>query len=122
MFFLFCLGDDSMLRHATSPRHFVLNDHLVAEPPSPPKKRPFFLRGGYVFFEINSSIFCPFRIKKFLERLGGLSRSSGHISDNSRPITAANQNSKFQKYEIFAIFEQSLDFFFSNVRMLSKIV
>ena len=52
----------------------------------------------------------------------GLSRPSSHISADSRPIPAANKNLKFQKYEIFAIFEQILDFFFSNVRMLSKIV
>ena len=91
-----------------SPRHIVLNDHLSPDPP-PKKKRPFF--GGYVFLRLVRQFLSVLHKKNF-GKTWGLSRSFGHISADSRPIAAENQNLKFQKYEIFAIFEQFLDFFF----------
>ena len=59
----------SLEKFLLSPRHFVLNDHLVADPPPPPKKKKA-LFGGVCFFLDKFVNFCPFGIKKILERLG----------------------------------------------------
>jgi hypothetical protein len=64
-------------------------------------------------FLTTTYLLTPPQKKKTFGKTWGLSRPFGHISVDSRPIPAANQNLKFQKYEIFAIFEQILDFFFS---------
>ena len=58
---------DFFKTYMSSPRHIVLNGHLVGDPP-PQKKGPFL--GGGMFFWDRFVNFCPFDIKKILARLG----------------------------------------------------
>ena len=102
-----------------SPRHIVLNDHLSREPPPPQKKKRPFFWGGMFFWDkfVN---FCPFCIKKILERLGDWL----NLTATYRPIPGRFQSRikiwNFKNMRFLLFLSKFLTFFFQMSECWSK--
>ena len=110
--------DEKEIFFLNSPRHIVLNDHLSREPPPPQKKRPFL--GGGMFFWDKFVNFCPFCIKKILERLGDWA----DLTATYRPIPGRFQSRikiwNFKNMRFLLFLSKFLTFFFQMSECWAK--